>query len=231
MLSLFLLLVLLAALSIGLLLLFNDGLLYDTSLLEHRNELLLAHLGVSACVSLGLVREDCAEQFTESVENRVGLLVVHVLQERVFGSALLDVDLRVVEDTFKGVFEGTAGIVVFVLLCLDVADSQEGFQELSVVETIFDVKSIIYRHGDSFNHFQAVKELNHLRSRLSKAHQLDEVEEALQGNHLILPTLVVRLQSRSIELEILVQLQVVDRQQLHRSVEVFLLLLQIERHA
>ena len=96
---------------------------------------------------------------------------------------------------------------------------------MSVIHAALDIESVVDRAEHSIDFVQALREpADKLFSAIGQVHQLDEVEEALQGDHLILFSLVEWFEDRRIVLEVGVQLQVVDREQRHRCVEVLFLL-------
>ena len=83
----------------------------------------------------------------------------------------------------------------------------------------------------AINLIQALSEpADQLLRAICQVHKLHEVEEALQRDHLILLARVEWLTNRGIILEVIVQLKMVDREQRHRRIEVFLLLVEVQVH-
>ena len=102
---------------------------------------------------------------------------------------------------------------------------------MGIVHTSLDVKGVINRAIHAIDLIQTLREpSDQLLRTVRQVHQLHKVEEALQWNHLVLFARVERLAYRGVILEVIMQLQVIDREKGHRGVEIFLLLVEIQVH-
>ena len=157
-------------------------------------------------------------------EDYLSVLVVNEVKDRVLLTAFLNVNVRVLEHLLKRILVSLTGLVAW-LLGLDVADTEEGGQELSVVHTSFDVEGIINGNVHAIDLVQwRLEPADELFSRMGQVHQLHEVEKALQWDHLIFLSVVEWAAHWCIVLEVVMQLQMEDWEERHRCIKVLFLL-------
>ena len=100
-------------------------------------------------------------------------------------------------------------------------DSEQRFEELSVVEAILDVQGVFNGHGETLNLRNTSHDLNDVLGCLCQIHNLEEVEEALENDLLVGWVLVVFLEEVRVVEEVLLDLEMVDGQERHGLIEIF----------
>ena len=157
-------------------------------------------------------------------------MVVDKVKDGVLLATFFNVNVRVLEHLLERILVGLTGLVVR-LLRLDVADTEEGGQELSVVHTSLDVESVVNGNVHAVNLVQRrLEPCYELFGSMSQVHQLHEVEKALQWDHLIFLPVVEWAAHGCIVLEVVMQLQVEDREERHGCIKVLFLLVEVEVH-
>ena len=114
----------------------------------------------------------------------------------------------------------------------NISNPKERFQELGIVETISIVNSILNNVTNTFNFSQSLcKKLYNLFTWLAEIYKLGKIDETLKHNHhVFLMHCVVLIKAWSIVFEMLMQLCMIDREQWHRCIEVFFVLVKEQVH-
>ena len=126
-------------------------------------------------------------------EGHLGILAVNIGQNGILNLSLLNIDVCIREHLVKCVFVRLVRLTGL-LFSLEITDFEDGRKELSVVHATLDIESIIDWTEHAINLIQTLSEpADELFGRVGEIHQFDEVEEALERDHLILLTSVKRL--------------------------------------
>ena len=124
--------------------------------------------------------------------------------------SLADIDVSSLEHVVQRRLESSSRSISSRCLGLEVADTEDRFKELGVVETILDAERIIDWHNNSINLLQGLEHANNFLSAASKAHKFAKVEEALERNHLIFSSFVEGIEDGSVIFEVFMQFKVED---------------------
>mmetsp|Transcript_2663 Transcript_2663/g.4477 ORF Transcript_2663/g.4477 Transcript_2663/m.4477 type:complete len:555 (-) Transcript_2663:285-1949(-) len=209
-----------------------DNLLEDEDLgvLEEVDEVGLGDLHVAIALGHAALVEDGGEELEVLLEEALVAQIKHALLDLVILGLLLDVEVGVGEHGLQSVLEavGVAGLVGVVLL--EVGYSEDGLEELGVVEAVHDVERVLEGDGHAVDLVHALRGVGDLVLRPADVHDLEEVDEALEDDHGVLLAPELLLLDARVELEVLHQLLVVDREHAHRSIEVLLARVESQVH-
>jgi len=89
------------------------------------------------------------------------------------------------------------------VIFLEVGNSQDGLQKLSIVHAIENVQRVLEWNGHSVDLVHAVGTGGGLVSRVRNAHHLHEVDEALEGDHGVFFLLELLLLEGGVEFEVI----------------------------
>lgn len=135
-------------------------------------------------------------------ERNLSVLAIDIGQNWILHLSLLDINRCVGEHQIKRILVCLIRLVTR-LLSLQISDLEDSGKELGVIHATLDIESVVDRAEHSIDFVQALREpADELLRTIGQVHQLDEVEEALQGDHLILFPRVEWLADRCVVLKV-----------------------------
>jgi len=165
-------------------------------------------------------------------ENAVDTFRKDVDQEGVNFHSLFHFKSGVLKDVLKGLLVESVEFLstvdgTFLGLGLLVGNHEEGFEELSVVDTVHQVKSVRERYVQTVDFVEEVgSPLHDLNRAVSETHNFPELEETLKWDEHVLFTMLLLLEHISEVFEVLKQFQMVDRAVSHSCVEILFVVME-----
>ena len=182
----------------------------DARLEENLHERFLGQLGEVLKLIDTSVGEHGGKEGGVLVEDLAVVVRVELADESVLHHPLLEFDVAVVEHLFEHVLVGALDLGLPVLLHLVIRSSDDSLEEHGVVEAVLDAETVLQGQADQL--VQGFKYAEGLVVGACELHDLEEVDEALDRDHLVLLLAEhLRLQG-AVELEVVAQVQVEDRQ-------------------
>lgn len=188
------------------------------------------HLKVVVRLGNCLVAEDATEQVKVLSEETGGRELIHACQNDVMLYLLLDIQFDIGEHGLEGVFETIWRSLPIAVVFLVVRDSEKCFQELGVVEIVVHIQGVLERNLYKVNLCHAFDGVHRFIGRPCEIHHPHPVKERLPDDIKILLLLEPLLVESGIKLEVVHQFLMVNGQNRHGRIKVFLMLVESEVH-